>query len=446
MPSTDRPAEVTRTRFLAAVRASGVLSPEQADRHAASLPPLLATGPQVADALVRSGVLTRFQADRILSGKYDGLVLGQCVVLEPVAKTADSWVYKAKHRALGRMVAVRVLASGLTADPVRRAAFQDQARSAARLAHPHVLTVLDVNAVGPRLYLLTEHVDGTSLDVLVGLTGPPGVGRACEYLRQAALGLQHAHDCGVTHGRLTPAAVLVGGPAGRPAVKLAEFGFGRATAGSPVGQCPDPADFQAPELFHPAAAPTPAADLYALGCTLYFALTGRVPFPGSAAEKARLHLAAEPTPVEEVRPGVPAEVATVVRGLLAKQPDERPTAAEVAGWLARFATADDTAERSDFDFASPADGNTPFGSVTLTGLPAPATDPPRPSPRQGPPAEPLADDSSPWDGLDHEPSADRVGQVGASIGRGWLALTGVAVAVTAAVGLTAALVLRLVAK
>jgi serine/threonine-protein kinase len=428
MLTTDSTISVSRAKFLAAVRSSGVLTAEHVDRLAAQLPPLLVSGPRVADALVGSGVLTRFQADRLLAGKYDGLVLGQCVILGPVGKTADTWVYKAKHRAMNRTVAVRVLAAERTTDPHRRASFQQQARSAAKLAHPNVLTVLDVNAVGQRVYQVTEHVEGTSLAGLIRLTGPPPVGRACEYIRQAALGLHHAHESGVAHGRFTPATVLIGhpggaGPGDQPTVKVAEFGFGRAAGDGKAAGGIDPADYQAPELFHDAAEPTPAADLYALGATLYFALTGRPPYPGvNPAEKARQHLASDPMPVETVRPGVPPAVAAVVRELLAKKPTDRPSAAVVAARLAPFAGPDDTTGRVEFDFQAAGAGSMTGGSLSGLNTPMPAGD------------------GSPWAGLD---AADGlVVRVESASGRSWWPTVIAAAVVTAGVGLAAVAVMN----
>jgi serine/threonine-protein kinase len=310
-----------RAGFLAALQASGVLSDEQFQDAVTRLSTDARTDRDAAAALVAAGVLTRFQAERLLTGRSGGFVLGPYVILEPITRGPGGRVYKALHRAMNRSVAVRVLPTGRTHDP---AALLAEARSAARLAHPNVVTVLDVGEYGGRSVLVLEHVEGETADAAIRRSGPLAVSRACEVVRQAALGLQHAHEKGVCHGALTPGCLRVG----RAAVKVADFGLGRA----------DGADYLAPELFDPTAPPTPRADLYALGGVLYHLLTGRTPFPAVADEdKLRHHRESDPVPVEVLRPEVPPAVAALVRELLAKDPAARPASAgDVAGRLDPF--------------------------------------------------------------------------------------------------------------
>jgi serine/threonine-protein kinase len=320
---------IPRTGFLAVLRASGLLAEPQFLRAVSALPADAQTGREAAQALVAAGVLTRFQADRLLAGRADGFVIGQYVILDQVARGPTGRVYKALHRAMNRPVAIRMLPADQTRGPGRRAALLAEARSAARLAHPNVVTVLDANQHGDRFYLVLEHVDGSGAEAAVRKSGPLPVARACEVARQAALGLQHAHEKEVCHGALSPGCLLVG----RPAVKVANFGLGRAG-----GTADDPADYLAPELSDSRAAPTPKSDLYAFGGVLYFLLTGRTPFPGLATEdKARHHAESEPVPVESLRPEVPPAVAGLVRELMAKDPADRPaSAADVAARLDPF--------------------------------------------------------------------------------------------------------------
>ncbi len=369
-PNTAPPT--ARAGFLAAVQASGVLTAGQLATAAAGLPPEARTAPEVAKALVAAGVLTAFQADRLLAGKADGFVLGQYVIQSQIGKGPVARVYKALHRAMNRPVAVKVLAADQTRDPARLAAFQAEARAAARLAHPNVVTVLDANQVGERFYLVLEYVEGTGADAAVRKGGPLPVARACEVARQVALGLQHAHDRGTAHGALTPGCVLLGrtGPSDRPAVKVTNFGLGRVATAAAYPVACDPADYRAPELFDPAAAPTPRSDLYSLGCVLYFLLTGRTPFPGVTPEdKARHHRTSDPVPVETLRPDVPPAVAELIRGLTAKDPAARPeSAGDAATRLAPFAESDDPAARIDFNFPAPGSGAVPTPGGFLTGL------------------------------------------------------------------------------
>ena len=321
-----------RAGFLAAVRASGLLSDEQFQDAVARLSADARTGRAAAAALVATGVLTRFQAERLLAGRPGGFVLGPYVILEPIARGPGGRMYKALHRAMNRPVAVRVLPADHTRDP---AALLAEARSAARLAHPNVVTVLDADRHGERFFLVLEHVEGEGAGAVVRRTGPLSVSRACEVVRQAALGLQHAHEKGVCHGALTPGCLR----AGRSVVKVADFGLGRAGG----------ADYLAPELFDPAATPTPRSDLYALGGVLYYLLTGRTPFPAVADEdKFRHHRESDPVPVEVLRPEVPPSVGALVRALLAKNPDARPASAgDVAARLDPYGESTGAASRGE---------------------------------------------------------------------------------------------------
>ena len=339
MIASDPPGKLTRTDFLAALKASG-LEALPAVRHAlAAYAGRVNTPEELARAMVAANALTKFQADRLLAGKTDGFVIGRYVVLDQAGAGPIARVYRAWHTTMDRLVALKVLAAAVTRDPDRRAAFVTEARAAAALAHPNVVTVLDVNQTGRRLYVVMEYVDGAGADALVRRGGPLAVGRACDVVRQAALGVQHAHDKGIPHGAIYPGCVLVG-PA---AVKVSGFGLGRLTDPAATAQtATDPIDYRAPEQFSPLAKPTPTADVYSLGCLLTYLLTGRPPFPaGSPPDKARQHQTAGPAGVELARHDVPPELAALVRALLAKDPAARPSAADVAAALGPWSGPDD---------------------------------------------------------------------------------------------------------
>src|SRR4051794_31260047 len=160
------PPLADRAAFLNAVAAAGLLAPGPLAKAAAALPPD-AAAPRVAEHFVQAGLLTRFQADRLLAGRTDGFVLGQYVILEQVGRGAMARVYKARHRAMNRPVAVKVLSPQLTRTPQARLAFDREVRAAAQLNHPNVVTAYDENEVGDRSYLVLEYVDGPTLDALV---------------------------------------------------------------------------------------------------------------------------------------------------------------------------------------------------------------------------------------------------------------------------------------
>ncbi len=376
---------LTREQFLVGVRASGVLTDRQFDKLTGSLTVFQKSARDVAEFLVKGDWLTRFQADRLLHGKAEGFLLGPYVVQDYIAKTAGGRVYKANHRTMNRAVVVLVLAQEATANEGVREVIRGQARSAARLAHPNVLTLLDVNTAGDRMYLVHEYIDGGDTGAMVRKCGPLSVPRACEFVRQAALGLQHAHEKGTTHGRLSPAAVLVGRPGGngpedKPVVKVCGLGLGDLAGPE------QPAEYAAPELTA-SPSPTAAADLFALGGVLHSLLTGRPPHPAA--------------PLRTLRSDLPAPLVAVVEAMLAANPARRPaSAADVANALAEFAT-DDTAF---IDFTVPASSGTHSApalsgahSALPVGIPISVTPTPMRLPERSPFADldvPDADDES----------------------------------------------------
>ena len=379
-----------RVALLAAVEASGLLTPAQFAKAAAALPPDAATAVAVAAALVAAGHLTRFQADRLLAGRTDGFVLGQYVVLDQVGRGAMGRVYKAKHKSMNRLVALKVLSPDATRTAAAREGFQREVRAAARLNHPNIVTAYDANEVGDRFYLVLEYVDGPNLDTLVRGRGPLPVGEACEMVRQAACGLQHAHELGMVHRDVKPANLLAAQPSrAMPGcvVKIADFGIARVAPPSPGpaaagrGGLLGTADYVAPEQAHDPRTADHRADLYALGGVFYFLLTGRPPFPdGDAADKVRRHLLEQPVPVNRRRPDVPPAVAEIVHRLLAKDPNARyQSAAAVASRLdvlaAAAVAADDPAGLVSFDLPAVQSGQYSFTAGFLSGLhPVPAAD------------------------------------------------------------------------
>jgi serine/threonine-protein kinase len=372
MPTAAATPDLTREQFLAGVRASGVLTDRQFDKVTGTLTIFQKSARDVAEFLVAGDWLTRFQAELLMHGKTDGFLLGPYVVQEYLAKTASGRAYRAKHRTMSRAVAVLVLKQELTTGEGVREAIRVQARAAARLAHPNLLTLLDVNTAGARMYLVHEYVDGGDVAAVVKRGGPLSVPRACEFVRQAALGLQHAHDKQTPHGRLGPAAVLVGRPGGngpqdKPVVKVCGLGLGDLTGTD------QPAEYAAPEL---TADPTPnaAADLFALGGVLHLLLTGRPPHPAA--------------PLRTRRNDVPAPLLAVAEAMLSPNPARRPASADVANALAAFAS-DDSAF---IDFTLPAAD--PHSAAAISGgtatlpvaIPLTATPPP-PRPERSPFAE-----------------------------------------------------------
>jgi formylglycine-generating enzyme required for sulfatase activity/tRNA A-37 threonylcarbamoyl transferase component Bud32 len=300
----------------------------------------------LARTLVQRGWLTSYQANQLLQGRGQDLVLGQYVLLERLGEGGMGQVFKARHRTLGRIVALKLIRKERIANPDAVKRFHREVRAAAALSHPNIVTAYDADQVGDTHFFAMEYVEGIDLAKLVKNKGPLPIPQACEYIREAALGLQHAFEKGLVHRDIKPANLLVAVSSGRSVVKLLDLGLARlhhadgeddssgmltregAVMGTP--------DYIAPEQAMNSHTIDIRADLYSLGCTFYYLLTGRPPFPGgSMGEKLVKHQLTEPDPVEQLRPDVPPQVAAIVRKLLAKKPEDRyQTPAELAAALA----------------------------------------------------------------------------------------------------------------
>lgn len=373
-----------RASFLTALETSGLLTPAQMARATAALAPDLAGAEPTARFLVGAGFLTSFQADRLLAGRTDGFVLGQLVILEQLGRGSVGRVYKAKHRGMNRTVAVKVLRAELTRTGPSREAFQREVRAAAKLNHPNIVTAYDANEIGERSYLVLEFVDGPTLDALVNERGPLPVPEACELVRQAAVGLQHAHEQGMVHRDVKPRNILVTRPSKTLpgcVVKIADFGIARLAPPPDLAQTPVPRavlsgdpDYVAPEQAYNPRTADHRADLYALGCVFYFLLTGKPPFPGGvAADKVRRHQLEQPVRVDRARPEVPPPVVEIVHRLLAKDPNARfqsaaAVAARLDGLAAAAVVAEDDGAVVSFDLPAVLPGQHSLASGFLTGM------------------------------------------------------------------------------
>jgi formylglycine-generating enzyme required for sulfatase activity len=260
-------------------------------------------------------------------------------------------VWRALDTELDRVVAVKIPDATVMQSPVLRARFHREARAAARLSHPNVVTLLSVDQVGDTPLLVMEYVDGIDLGRLVARSGPLPVGQACDFVRQAALGLQHAHERGLVHRDVKPANLILTEQGGT--VKVLDLGLAllprRAqdvdTSLTEPGCVMGTADFMAPEQSRDSHNADARADIYGLGCALYYLLTAQVPFPGGTfTEKMLRHHTDEPVPVEQLQPAVTPTVAAVVRKMMARRPEDRyQNAAElVAALTEAIAAAPDT--------------------------------------------------------------------------------------------------------
>jgi WD40 repeat protein len=265
-------------------------------------------------------------------------------VLELLGSGGMGAVYRAEHRLMGRCVALKMLASHLTARAEVVERFRAEVRAAALLSHPNIVQAYDADCAGDVHFLVMEQVHGTDLARVVAERGPLPVIDACRHVRHAALGLQHALDHGMTHRDVKPHNLML---ADDGVVKVLDFGLARLLqgAGAPApgltaeGMVLGTVEYMAPEQADDPHAADARSDVYALGCTLYHLLAGRVPFPeGTALQRLKAHAEKTPTPIRDLRPDVPAALAAVLARMMARSPADRyQTHAEVAGALAPFA-------------------------------------------------------------------------------------------------------------
>jgi tRNA A-37 threonylcarbamoyl transferase component Bud32 len=259
-----------------------------------------------------------------------GSRLGDYAIRRFLSRGGMGEVYLAEHELMGRQVVVKVLPADRreAASALRR--FRTEIQAQARLGtHPHLAAAFHAGEHEGCIFLVQEYVPGTDLRGHVLRVGPLDPARACDYIRQAALGLEHAHRHSVIHRDIKPSNLMLT-PEG--AVKILDLGLAQAAreaAGPGEGQTQAGAILGTPEYMAPEQAEDPRradarSDLYSLGCTLYFLLTGRPPFArGSTLSTLRAHALEPPPPVRQVRPEVPEAVAAVLDHLLAKRPEKR---------------------------------------------------------------------------------------------------------------------------
>jgi WD40 repeat protein len=253
-------------------------------------------------------------------------------------------VYEAEHLVMQRPVALKVVNRAYTARPAVVERFRREVRAAARLSHPNIVTAFDADNAGDTHFLVMELVEGVSLGRLVKERGPLPVAEACEYVRQAALGLQHAHERGMVHRDVKPDNLI---RCADGTVKVLDFGLAALTAERTgnLGGLTDAnlvmgtPDYMAPEQAENASGADIRADVYSLGCTLYYLLTGSVPYPAATPLLKILAHREQPQPsLRRARPEVPPGLATIVARMLEKKPEQRyQTPAEVAAALEPFA-------------------------------------------------------------------------------------------------------------
>ncbi len=332
-------------QFLDLVRRSGLVEPDQLQRTVQSLErtgqwQTSAGAAALAGQLVQAGLLTRWQADQLLQGRYKGFFVKKYKLLELLGSGGMSNVYLAEHLLMRRRVAIKVLPRNRVQDSSYLARFYREARAAAALDHHNIVRAYDIDNEGNNHFLVMEYVEGRDLEEIVRREGPLDYARAADYIRQAALGLEHAHQAGLIHRDIKPANLLL---TGNEVVKILDLGLARFSEEEMASltlayqeNVLGTADYLAPEQAVDSHRVDARADIYSLGCTLYFLLAGQAPFAeGTLAERLAAHQHKEPKDLRQLRPDAPEDLIAICRKMMAKKPEERyPSAREVAEALA----------------------------------------------------------------------------------------------------------------
>ena len=303
--------------------------------------------------------------------------LGDYELLEKIGEGGMGAVYKARHKKLKRIMAIKLLPKERLANPTALARFEREMEAVGAVDHPNIVRALHAGEYEGTPYLAIEYVDGLNLSELVTRVGPLRIADACELVRQTAVGLQHAHEQGLVHRDIKPSNLMLSGRRGplsvvadranvtthygprttdhgqQATVKILDLGLALLDSGRPPGQemtaagtAMGTADYVSPEQVSDSHSVDIRSDIYSLGCTLYKLLSGQAPFVGpeykNEFHKMMAHVQKTPPPISLLRTDLPPELTAIVQRMMAKEPDQRfATPAEVAAALAPLAAGAD---------------------------------------------------------------------------------------------------------
>jgi serine/threonine protein kinase len=317
--------------FLKSVVKSGVLEADDVKAAYQGIPREQRADPgTVADHFVRHGKLTRFQAKKLLGGAATGLVLGPFQILAPIGRGGMGAVFLARDRRQKKLVALKILPPKKAKREERLLArFRREMEMCSRVSHPNIASTFEVGVELGVYFIAMEFIPGRDLSKVVQEKGPLSVPRTARLFCEVASALQHAHDKGLVHRDVKPSNIRVT-PSDH--AKLLDLGLAliegeenvdREVAGG-AGYIVGSMDYIAPEQTYDACAVDGRADQYGMGCTMYYTLTGRPPFPGGTnKERIMRHRSDEPALITERNPDVPARFAEIVHRMMAKKPELR---------------------------------------------------------------------------------------------------------------------------
>lgn len=360
---------VSLAQFRRQLTDSGLMSADELQMLVESFPndSRPADGEQLARELVKQKKLTKFQAEQIYAGKGSALTLGNYVILDKLGQGGMGMVLKAMHRRMERIVAIKVMSPAGMKSPDAVQRFQREVKAAAKLSHPNIVAAHDADEAKGTHFLVMEFVDGTDLSMLVKKHGPLPAEQAISCIIQAARGLEFAHEQGVIHRDIKPANLLIDA---KGTVKILDMGLARidgAVGGSSegagltsTGQIMGTVDYMSPEQAMDTKHADARSDIYSLGCSLYYLLTGKVVYDGDTIMKKLM--AHQNAPVPSLAEGIRGQglgvsegqststttihhqlstIDQIFRRMVAKRPEDRPQSmTEVIAELERCLVSD----------------------------------------------------------------------------------------------------------
>jgi len=350
------PAEPKPSNLLTQMRALGIWPNDEANQQTLDeIAERTKDDRQIARQLIDRDLLTSYQANKILTGDAQSLSIGPYVILERLGEGGMGRVYKARHQRLHKIVALKVIRSERLDNPVAIRRFYREIESVSKLSHQNIVWAFDADQAGENHFFAMQYVPGRDMARMVKQGGPLDVQQAAEFFRQAALGLQHIHEHGMVHRDIKPSNLLIVEPKTTgdsnsssqkltATVKIVDLGLTRGPENdersrlTQMGTTMGTVDYMSPEQARASHDVDIRSDIYSLGCSLYFALTGRPPFIAeSPVEKMMAHQMDQPTPIDQLRPEVPPVLGAIVRRMMAKKSADRfQTPQEVADALDAF--------------------------------------------------------------------------------------------------------------
>lgn len=313
--------------FLDNLRRSRLLS----EKQLAALAPLATDNDirSLARVLVQKKWLTPFQVKQVAAGRADYLRFGDYILQERIGEGAMGEVYRASHLKHGT-VALKIMKRQKLSNSAAVKRFFQEIELAAKLRHPNIVRAIDSGETGESYFLAMEYIDGVDLSRLVKQSGPLGIEQACHYIRQAALALHHAHERGVIHRDLKPGNLMLDR---NGTIKLLDMGLARLdteenNALTRIGQMIGTPDYLAPEQARDARRADARADIYSLGCALFYLVAGKPPFAAtSLADLLIKHQTEAARPLKSLRPDAPDWLVQLCGWMMNKRPEDRPSTA-----------------------------------------------------------------------------------------------------------------------